>query len=43
MVSSRQTALAGADFDTWLSTLQVRWSPAQIEVVRHAYALGGEP
>ena len=35
----RQTALAGADFDTWLSTLQVRWSPAQIEVVRHAYAL----
>ncbi len=43
MVTSRQTALAGADFDTWLSTLQVRWSPAQIEIVRHAYALGGEP
>jgi len=43
MVSSRQTALAGADFDTWLNTLQVAWSPAQIEVVRRAYALGGEP
>ncbi len=43
MVTSRQTALAGADFDTWLNTLQVGWSPAQIEVVRRAYVLGGEP
>ncbi len=43
MVASRQTALTGADFDTWLNTLQVPWSPAQIESVRRAYALGGEP
>ncbi|HSA47585.1 MAG TPA: HD domain-containing protein, partial [Candidatus Competibacteraceae bacterium] len=43
MVASRQTALAGADFDTWLNTLQVQWSPAQIEMVRRAYALSGEP
>ncbi len=43
MVASRQTALAGADFDTWLSTLQVQWSPAQIEIVRRAYALSDEP
>ena len=43
MVSSRQTALAGADFDTWLDTLQVRWSATQIETVRSAYALSGEP
>ena len=43
MVASRQTALAGADFDTWLNTLRVQWSPAQIEIVRRAYALSGEP
>ena len=43
MVASRQTALAGADFDTWLNTLQVQWSPAQIELVRRAYACSGEP
>ena len=43
MVASRQTALTGADFDTWLNTLQVLWTPAQIEVVRRAYALSGEP
>ena len=43
MVSSRQTALAGADFDTWLNTLHVSWSAAQIETVRRAYAAGGEP
>ncbi|MCB1768285.1 MAG: GTP diphosphokinase [Candidatus Competibacteraceae bacterium] len=43
MVASRQTALAGADFDTWLNTLNVQWTPAQIEIVRHAYGLGGEP
>jgi GTP pyrophosphokinase len=43
MVSSRQTALAGADFDTWLDTLQVRWPAPQVEIVRNAYALGGEP
>ncbi len=43
MVSSRQTALAGADFDTWLDTLQVHWSAAQVEIVRDAYALSGEP
>ncbi len=43
MVSSRQTALVGADFDTWLSTLQISWSPAQIETVRRAYALAGAP
>ena len=43
MVSSRQTALAGADFDTWLETLQARWSREQIEQVRQAYQLGGAP
>ncbi|HRD48097.1 MAG: GTP diphosphokinase [Candidatus Competibacter sp.] len=43
MVTSRQTALAGADFDTWLNTLQLPWSPAQIEVVRRACLLGDEP
>ncbi|MCB1918924.1 MAG: bifunctional (p)ppGpp synthetase/guanosine-3',5'-bis(diphosphate) 3'-pyrophosphohydrolase, partial [Candidatus Competibacteraceae bacterium] len=43
MVASRQTALAGADFDTWLNTLNVQWMPAQIEIVRRAYGLGGEP
>ncbi len=43
MVASRQTALAGADFDTWLNTLRVQWSPAQLEMVRRAYALSGEP
>ncbi len=43
MVASRQTALAGADFDTWLNTLRVQWSPAQIEMVRRAYVLSGEP
>ena len=43
MVASRQTALTGADFDTWLNTLQIPWSPAQMESVRRAYALGGEP
>ena len=43
MVSSRQTALAGADFDTWLDTLHVGWSAAQIERVRSAYRLCGEP
>ena len=43
MVSSRQTALAGADFDTWLSSRQIYWSLAQVEIVRRAYALGGEP
>ncbi|HPF57541.1 MAG TPA: GTP diphosphokinase [Candidatus Competibacteraceae bacterium] len=43
MVTSRQTALAGADFDTWLNTLNVQWTPAQIEIVRRAYELGGNP
>jgi len=43
MVASRQTALTGADFDTWLNTVHVPWSAAQIESVRRAYALGGEP
>ena len=43
MVSSRQTALAGADFDTWLQTRPVPWTPAQIEIVRSAYARSGEP
>lgn len=43
MVTSRQTALAGADFDTWLNTLNVQWTPAQIESVRRAYELGGNP
>ncbi|MGB2680697.1 MAG: GTP diphosphokinase [Candidatus Competibacter sp.] len=43
MVSSRQTALAGADFDTWLDTLRVGWSDAQIERVRSAYRACGEP
>jgi len=43
MVASRQTALTGADFDTWLNTLHVPWTPDQIESVRQAYALGGEP
>jgi GTP pyrophosphokinase len=43
MVSSRQTALAGADFDTWLDTLHVRWTPSQVEIVRNAYVLSGEP
>jgi GTP pyrophosphokinase len=43
MVASRQTALAGADFDTWLNTLRIQWSPTQVEVVRQAYALSGEP
>ncbi|MBK8754346.1 MAG: GTP diphosphokinase [Candidatus Competibacteraceae bacterium] len=43
MVTSRQTALVGADFDTWLNTLQLPWSPAQIEIVRRAYLLGDEP
>ncbi|MBK8181823.1 MAG: GTP diphosphokinase [Candidatus Competibacteraceae bacterium] len=43
MVSSRQTALAGADFDTWLDTLQIDWLPPQIETVRTAYTLSGEP
>ena len=43
MVNSRQTALAGADFDTWLNTRPVPWTPAQIEIVRGAYARSGEP
>jgi len=43
MVASRQTALTGADFDTWLNTLRIPWTPAQIESVRRAYALSGEP
>lgn len=43
MVASRQTALAGADFDTWLNTLQVEWSPAQIDLIRRAYTRSGEP
>lgn len=43
MVSSRQTALAGADFNTWLNTLQIPWTAAQIEFVRNAYVLSGEP
>lgn len=43
MVSSRQSALAGADFNTWLDTLQIPWSAAQIELVRNAYVLSGEP
>jgi GTP pyrophosphokinase len=43
MVASRQTALVGADFDTWLNTLQVQWLPAQVDIVRRAYALSGEP
>ncbi len=43
MVTSRQTALAGVDFDTWLNSVRVGWPPAQIEFVRRAYALSGEP
>ena len=43
MVASRQAALTGADFDTWLNAVRVPWSPAQIESVRRAYALGGAP
>ncbi len=43
MVSSRQTALAGADFDTWLNTLQINWPIQQIDIVRMAYALSGKP
>lgn len=43
MVASRQTALTGADFDTWLNTLRIPWTPVQIESVRRAYALSGEP
>ncbi|MFO1372618.1 MAG: bifunctional (p)ppGpp synthetase/guanosine-3',5'-bis(diphosphate) 3'-pyrophosphohydrolase, partial [Candidatus Competibacteraceae bacterium] len=43
MVSSRQTVLVGADFDTWLGTRQIPWLPAQFELVRRAYALSGEP
>ncbi|RUQ38464.1 MAG: GTP diphosphokinase [Candidatus Competibacteraceae bacterium] len=43
MVSSRQTALAGADFDTWLNIRSVAWSPAQIETVRRAYACSEMP
>ncbi len=43
MVTSRQTALAGADFDTWLDSLRVDWSASQIEIVRNAYTLSGEP
>ncbi len=43
MVSSRQTALAGADFDTWLDTLRIDWPTSQIESIRNAYVLSGEP
>jgi GTP pyrophosphokinase len=43
MVASRQTALTGADFDTWLNTLEVPWTSAQIEIMRRAYMRGGEP
>jgi len=43
MVASRQTALAGADFDTWLNTLNIQWTSAQLEIVQRAYAFGGEP
>jgi GTP pyrophosphokinase len=43
MVACRQTALNGANFDTWLPTVRVPWSPAQIENVRRAYARSGEP
>ena len=43
MVTSRQTALAGADFDTWLNTVRLPWSPAQIEIARRAYVLSDEP
>lgn len=43
MVASRQSALVGADFATWLNTLQVQWSPAEMEVVRRAYTISGEP
>ncbi len=43
MVASRQTALAGADFDTWLNTLQVQWPSAQIDLIRRAYTRSGEP
>lgn len=43
MVASRQAALTGADFDTWLNTLRVPWTPPQIESVRRAHALSGEP
>jgi GTP pyrophosphokinase len=43
MVASRQTALAGADFDTWLNTARLPWTPAQIAVARRAYMLGDEP
>ncbi len=43
MVASRQTALAGADFDTWLNTLQIQWPSAQIDLIRRAYTCSGEP
>ena len=43
MVAFRQAALTGADFDTWLRTLQAPWSPEQIKNMRWAYELGGQP
>ncbi|MFO1425020.1 MAG: hypothetical protein U1F70_15480 [Candidatus Competibacteraceae bacterium] len=43
MVAFRQAALTGADFDTWLGTLQAPWSPTQIKNMRWAYELGGQP
>lgn len=43
MVSSRQAALAGADFDTWLNTLPIAWPLSHIQLVREAYNLSGEP
>jgi len=43
MVASRQAALSGADFDTWLMSLPEPWLPAHIETLRRAYVLSGQP
>ena len=43
MVASRQTALTGVDFETWLATLPLLWPPEQVETLRRAYQLGGTP
>lgn len=43
MVSSRQSALAGAGFDIWQATLQHSWSAEQIAAIQTAYALSDRP
>ena len=37
MVASKQTALVGADFNTWLNNLAGRWSAEQLATVQRAY------